>query len=160
MSRQTGPGTLVQKAATLAKICWQREEVFNSSQDKIIIYCQTRETVNELGQILNCPVYTSASGTATIKAAIITSWLADPSQPAIAAISALGLGFDYPYIHRIIHASTPARTTAFAQESGRAGRASLCGTWQTWQVTSSAIHQCQCGSLSKNWLSTPREQYC
>ena len=33
VSRQTGPGTLVQKAATLAKICWRREEVFNSSQD-------------------------------------------------------------------------------------------------------------------------------
>jgi superfamily II DNA helicase RecQ len=98
MSCQTGPGTLVQKAATLAKICWQREEVFNSSQDKIIIYCQTREAAGELGQILNCPVYTSTSSTATAKAAIITSWLADPSQPAIAATSALGLGFDYPYI--------------------------------------------------------------
>jgi superfamily II DNA helicase RecQ len=49
VSRQTGPGTLIQKAATLAKICWQREEVFNSSQDKIIIYCQTREAASELG---------------------------------------------------------------------------------------------------------------
>ena len=64
----------------------------------------------------------SVSGIAIAKAAIITSWLADPSQPAIIVILVLGLGFDYPYIRWVIHAGVPVRPTAFAQESGRAGR--------------------------------------
>ena len=72
----------------------------------------------------------SVSGTIIVKAAIITSWLADPSQPAIILISVLGLGFDYPYIHWIIHASAPDKATAFAQESDRAG----CNSCQIFSI--------------------------
>lgn len=40
----------------------------------------------------------------------------------IAATSALGVGFDYPFIRWVIHVDEPDRLTDFSQESGRAGR--------------------------------------
>lgn len=40
----------------------------------------------------------------------------------IVATSALGIGFDYPYVRWVVHAGAPRRMTDFSQESGRAGR--------------------------------------
>ncbi|PQE16365.1 telomere-associated recQ-like helicase protein [Rutstroemia sp. NJR-2017a BVV2] len=122
VSCETGPGTLVERAAALVRSYWPQQEIFDHSRDKIIIYCRTREEVAQLAELLACPTYTSTSGTEEEKAAIIAGWLGDRDQPAIAATSALGPGFDYPFVRWVIHVDGPDRLTDFSQESGRAGR--------------------------------------
>jgi hypothetical protein len=122
VSLETGPGMLVERAADLVRAYWPKKEIFNHSQDKIIIYCRTREEVAQLADNLGCPTYTSRSGTEEEKAAIISGWLGNRDQPVIAATSALGIGFDYPSIRWVIHVDGPDRLTDFSQESGRAGR--------------------------------------
>lgn len=122
VSYETGPGSLVEKAAGLIQSFWPRLEIFDHSRDKIIIYCRTREEVGELAALLGCPSYTSRSGNEEERGAIISAWLADRGQPAIVATSALGVGFDYPFIRWVIHIDAPEKLTDFSQESGRAGR--------------------------------------
>ena len=122
VSRETGPGTLGERAANLVRAYWPRREVFDHARDKIIIYCQTRTAVSLLAESLGCPSYTSESGTEEAKAAILSSWVADKGQPVIVATSALGIGFDYPHVRWVIHVDAPRRASAFSQETGRAGR--------------------------------------
>jgi len=122
VSLETGPGMLVERAAHLVRAYWPKKEIFDHSRDKIIVYCRTREEVAQLADILDCPTYTSRSGTEEEKAAIISGWLGNRDQPVIAATSALGIGFDYPFIRWVIHVDGPDRLTDFSQESGRAGR--------------------------------------
>lgn len=69
---EKGAGTLVKKAARLVQSCWPREDLFDHCQDKIILYCQTREDMAQLAGLLGCPSYTSKSGTEEEKQAIIT----------------------------------------------------------------------------------------
>jgi ATP-dependent DNA helicase RecQ len=66
--------------------------------------------------------YISKSGTEKEKKAIIIYWLNIPTQPAIAAISALGPGFDYLSIYWVIYINVPSLISDFSQESGRADR--------------------------------------
>jgi Orsellinic acid/F9775 biosynthesis cluster protein D/Helicase conserved C-terminal domain/DEAD/DEAH box helicase len=115
-------GSVLNQAAGLVQ-SWASTEGFDQRRDKIIVYCHSREDARMLGEILNCSVYTSESGTVEQKAVLIQQWLGDINQAAIVATSALGPGFDYPYIQLVIHAGAPKRLSSFAQESGRAGRA-------------------------------------
>jgi superfamily II DNA helicase RecQ len=122
VSLETGLGTLAEKAANLVREYWPKREIFDPSQDKIIIYCRTRKEAAMLADVLKCPSYTSESGSEEEKAAILSKWLANKDQPVIVATSALGIGFDYPHVRWVIHVDAPEKVTAFSQESGRAGR--------------------------------------
>ncbi|PVH72190.1 P-loop containing nucleoside triphosphate hydrolase protein [Cadophora sp. DSE1049] len=122
VSFETEPGSLIEKAADLIQVYWPQKEIFDHSRDKTIIYCRTREEVAQLADILKCPLYTSRSGTEEEKAAIISGWLGNRDQPVIVATSALGVGFDYPFVRWVIHVDGPDKLTDFSQESGRAGR--------------------------------------
>ena len=122
VSRETGPGTLIEKAANLVRVYWPRKEIFDHAQDKIILYYRTRDEVALLANTLGCPSYTSESGSDEEKAAILSGWLSNPDQPAIAATSALGIGFDYPHVRWVVHVNAPDEVSAFSQESGRVGR--------------------------------------
>jgi Lhr-like helicase len=122
VSFETGPGALIERAANLVQVYWPKKEIFDHSRDKIIVYCRTREEVALLAELLQCPPYTSESGSEEEKAAILSKWIADQGQPVIVATSALGIGFDYPYIRWVVHVDAPSEATAFSQESGRAGR--------------------------------------
>jgi hypothetical protein len=113
---------LLKHVVQIIQINWRKTKIFNHSRDKIIIYCRTREEVNQFVNLLPCFTYTSQSGTAEEKATIISEWLNDPKKPVIVATSALGIGFDYPFVRMVIHAGRPDRLTDFSQESGRAGR--------------------------------------
>jgi hypothetical protein len=121
VSLETGPGPLVERAAAWVQAYWPRKEIFDHSRDKIIVYCRTREEVAQLAGLLGCPTYTSRSGTEEEKAAIIAGWLGLQDQPVMAATSALGVGFDYPFIRWVIHVDGPDRLTDFSQESGGVG---------------------------------------
>jgi superfamily II DNA helicase RecQ len=122
VSLEAGPGTLIEKAADLVRAHWLGKETLRHPQDKVIIYCQTRKEAALLATELGCLSYTSDSRLEGERAAILLKWLADPSQPAIAATSALGIGFDYPHVRWVIHVDAPEKASAFSQESGRAGR--------------------------------------
>ncbi|KAL5344194.1 hypothetical protein ACLOAV_010842 [Pseudogymnoascus australis] len=98
ISRHTGATTLVEVSAKLVQTYWPRTQIFNHARDKIIMYCQSRDDVGKLGEILGCPTYTSKSGTEEEKAEILSEWLSRPEQPVIVATSALGIGFDYPFV--------------------------------------------------------------
>src|SRR5438045_2767872 len=76
VSLEIGLGTLIERAATLVQEYWPKTEVFDHSQDKIIIYCQTWAEVATLADILGCPSYTSKSGSDKEKATILSKWLA------------------------------------------------------------------------------------
>jgi superfamily II DNA helicase RecQ len=122
VSLETGPGALIERAANLVQAYWPKPEIFNHSRDKIIIYYHTREEVALLADLLQCPSYTSKSGTKEEKAAIISGWLGNRDQPVIVATSALGIRFDYPHVQWVIHVDAPNKATSFSQESSRAGR--------------------------------------
>ncbi|RBA14537.1 hypothetical protein FPRO05_03329 [Fusarium proliferatum] len=120
--REPGLGNLCEQAACLVRSCWTRTDLFKSEQDRVIIYCPTKDLVAELADMLGCPSYTAESGTEEEKMAIIERWLTAADSPIIVATSALGPGFDYPYIRLVIHVDAPSLLTDFSQESGRAGR--------------------------------------
>ncbi|KFY23902.1 hypothetical protein V491_02362 [Pseudogymnoascus sp. VKM F-3775] len=122
ISRHTGATTLVEVAAKLVQTYWPRKQIFNHARDKIIIYCQSRDDVGKLEDILGCPTYTSKSGSEEEKAEILSEWLSRPEQPVIVATSALGIGFDYPFVRWVVHVDAPQKMSDFSQESGRAGR--------------------------------------
>lgn len=121
--RERELGSLCERATRLVQTCWDRTDLFESERDRIILYCQTKELVAELADMLDCPSYTADSGTEEEKGAIIEHWLnAAANSPAIVATSALGPGFDYPHVRWVIHIGAPSLMTDFSQESGRAGR--------------------------------------
>jgi hypothetical protein len=72
VSLETGPGTLIEKAASLVQECWPKKEIFDHSQDKIIIYCRTWAEVALVADILGCASYTSESGSEEEKATILS----------------------------------------------------------------------------------------
>jgi hypothetical protein len=72
ISLETGPNTLIERAANLVQVYWPKQEIFDYSRDKIIIYYRTREEVAQLTDILKYPLYISKSGTEKKKAAIIS----------------------------------------------------------------------------------------
>ncbi|KAL5344454.1 hypothetical protein ACLOAV_010434, partial [Pseudogymnoascus australis] len=142
ISRHTGATTLVEAAANLVQTYWPQERIFNHAQDKIIVYCQSRDDAGRLGDILGCPTYTSRSGTKEEKAGILSEWLSRPEQPVIVATSALGIGFDYPFVRWVVHVDAPQKLSDFSQESGRAGRdgckaSSIILLQSTWAAQSS-----------------------
>ena len=80
VSLEAGSGTLIERAADLVQECWPKQEFFDQSRDKIIIYCRSRDEVKELADLLQCPSYTSESGTEEEKAAILVKWIATPTH--------------------------------------------------------------------------------
>ncbi|KAG5912681.1 hypothetical protein E4U61_000174, partial [Claviceps capensis] len=91
---------------------------------RIIIYCGTKQLMNKIAVKLGCQTYTGDQDLMSDedKKAAINEWLGPSGSPAIVATSALGVGFDYPFVRWVIHAGPPRRLTDFSQESGRAGR--------------------------------------
>jgi hypothetical protein len=91
VSFEAGPGPLIERAANLVQAYWPKQEIFDHSRDKIIIYCRIRNEVAQLADLLQYPLYTSESGSDEEKAAILSQWIADKDQPVIIATSALGM---------------------------------------------------------------------
>jgi superfamily II DNA or RNA helicase len=112
---------LLQSAEKFIRTHWTSVN-FDLSRDKILVYCNLVAEAYRLGELLDCPVYTSESGSWEQKAALIRDWLANSEQPVLVATTALGSGFDYPYVRWVVHIGAPWRLTEFSQNAGRAGR--------------------------------------
>ena len=52
VSFETGPGALIKRAANLVQVYWPKQEIFDHSRDKIIVYYRTREEVALLAKLL------------------------------------------------------------------------------------------------------------
>ncbi|KAI5465231.1 P-loop containing nucleoside triphosphate hydrolase protein [Mariannaea sp. PMI_226] len=123
--RFNGPGGLCKRAAELVRSFHDNNEALAGGKNaRIIVYCQTLELMGELADELDCPTYTGdqKSMSEEDREAAIKQWIGPTGSPVIVATSALGVGFDYPYVRWVVHAGAPRRMMDFSQESGRAGR--------------------------------------
>jgi superfamily II DNA helicase RecQ len=113
---------LTAAAVALAHRCCAA--VSGHAADRIIIYCQTKDTMQEIAEALSCPIYTGdgALMDRQAKEEALAQWEGSAGSPVIAATSALSVGYDYAHIRYVIHAGAPRCLTDFSQESGRAGR--------------------------------------
>lgn len=130
--RFKGPGGLCKRTAELVRsfvaLMGKNDRdgatLAGGEKARIVVYCQTLELMDELADELDCPTYTGdhESMSEEDKEAAIRQWLGPTGSPVIVATSALGVGFDYPYVRWVVHAGAPRRMMDFSQESGRAGR--------------------------------------
>jgi superfamily II DNA helicase RecQ len=67
-----------------------------------------------LADMLGCLLYISESGSDEEKTVILSRWLFNQDQPAIIATSALGIGFDYPYVRWVIYINISNEASAFS----------------------------------------------
>lgn len=49
---ETGPSVLIERAANLVQVYWLKQEIFDHSRDKIIVYCRTRKEVALFAELL------------------------------------------------------------------------------------------------------------
>lgn len=91
------------------------------SPGKLVVYAATVAGAQRLAGLLGCDAYTSHSGTAEEKSALLSRWVSS-EQPFIAATTALAEGFDHPLIRAVLNAGAPDSLAQLAQQSGRAGR--------------------------------------
>lgn len=113
---------LAASAIALARKCYAA--VSGHITDRIIIYCQMKEIMQEIAEALSCPTYTGDGSIMDQQAReeALVQWEGPTGSPAIAATSALSVGYDYPHVRYVIHAGPPRCLTDFSQESSRAGR--------------------------------------
>ena len=139
-----------QAAHLIAKILEKDKMTkFNILEDKVLVYCTTIKTADEVAKLLGCASYTSQSGSVQQKEMILGTWLDNRNNPILVATSALSVGFDYPHVRRVYHVGPPRSLIDFAQEAGRGGRDGELA------VSTVYVHG---GSLDKPDL-TPIERY-
>ncbi|GAB2545650.1 RecQ family ATP-dependent DNA helicase [Brachybacterium huguangmaarense] len=91
-----------------------------------IIYTLTVSAAEDLAQLLDAPgrrVRAYTGRTDAEERAELEQALKDNEVKALAATSALGMGFDKPDLGFVIHLGAPSSPVAYYQQVGRAGRA-------------------------------------
>jgi superfamily II DNA helicase RecQ len=80
--------------------------------------------MQEVAEVLLCPIYTGDRDVMTDeeREQALAQWESPTGSPAIAATSALSVGYNYPHVRCVIYAGPPRCLTDFSQESGRGGR--------------------------------------
>jgi len=91
-----------------------------------IVYCLTIRDVERVGAWLqergiDAATYTGESDNTDRLA--IEGRLSEGSLKVVVATSALGMGYDNPFIHFVVHFQSPGSPIAYYQQVGRAGRA-------------------------------------
>jgi len=91
-----------------------------------IVYCLTIRDVERVGawlrqQGIDAETYTGESDDAD--RLDIEQRLSEGSLKVVVATSALGMGYDNPHIHFVVHFQSPGSPIAYYQQVGRAGRA-------------------------------------
>ena len=91
-----------------------------------IIYTLTVSAAEDLADLLNRPgrrVVAYTGRTDSEERAELEQALKDNEVKALAATSALGMGFDKPDLGFVVHLGAPSSPVAYYQQVGRAGRA-------------------------------------
>ncbi|KAL6352347.1 hypothetical protein LRP88_14329 [Fusarium phalaenopsidis] len=63
VQRQSGPGSVAERVLGVMRDCCEREDMFDRARDRIIVYCPTKEMVDEVARKLGCQSYTAETGT-------------------------------------------------------------------------------------------------
>lgn len=103
-----------------AVVHYVQEKIAKSRrEDKIIVYCRSRQDTEATAQLLGCSyVHSQVKDNSKIE-----YWMDRGNlSRVICATSALGAGIDAPTIRYVVHFGMPWSLIDFAQESGRAGR--------------------------------------
>ncbi|KAJ9129553.1 DEAD-like helicases superfamily protein, partial [Pleurostoma richardsiae] len=87
---------------------------------RLIVYCRRIDQVEQLGNILGCPIYHARIGRTEEKDEIVRDWR--DKGGTIVATNALGVGLDIADIRGVVHMGAPDVLRDYVQESGRAGR--------------------------------------
>ncbi|THC87349.1 hypothetical protein EYZ11_013206 [Aspergillus tanneri] len=105
---------------------------------RVIIFCQTKKLVNNLGEEIPHAVIFHADLPMETKNSHITKYESGEANILIAT-GAIGAGFDFALIHLVIHLHGAWSFTDFMQESGRAGRSPDQPGWSYCLVTVSDL---------------------
>ena len=100
--------------------CWmvKSAEQRMKEEERIVVFCRTRDQCERLAKRLGCGTYHS---TYKDKKTSLESWIKGDCKVAVAT-GALGSGVDLPGISEVIHVGLPYSLVDYSQESGRAGR--------------------------------------
>jgi superfamily II DNA helicase RecQ len=118
INRYDGEQELIAAAVNLARTYCAA--LSGNAKGRLIIYCQTIDLMREVAEALSCSIYTGDRDVMTLEEQeeALTQWEGPTGSPAIAATSALSVGYNYPYVRCVIHAGPPRCLTDFSQESG------------------------------------------
>jgi len=92
----------------------------NDSSFRGLVYCRSKDQVEELASILGCKPF-HADRPAEERAVSFQDWV-DGKQKFMVCTSLLGCGIDVQGVCAVYHFGTPWSILDFAQESGRGGR--------------------------------------
>ena len=99
--------------------------ILNELTGNAIIYCNTRNNVAQLAQLLNAYGYKAgeyhAGMTLEARKLVQSNWMADIT-PIVVCTSAFGMGINKGSVRKVIHYDIPGSIEQYYQEAGRAGR--------------------------------------
>ena len=99
--------------------------ILNALTGNAIIYCNTRNNVTQLTQLLNAYGYKAgeyhAGMTIEARKMVQTNWMQDIT-PIVVCTSAFGMGINKGNVRVVIHYDIPGSVEQYYQEAGRAGR--------------------------------------
>lgn len=109
----------------LIKMAFLRQALRQTPLGKILIYCGTRKTCEQLveelsGEYPDCAFY--HAGMATAQRSQVQEDFEQGRVRILAATNAFGMGIDHPDIRLVVHYQMPANIESLYQEVGRAGR--------------------------------------
>jgi ATP-dependent DNA helicase RecQ len=99
--------------------------ILNALTGNAIIYCNTRNNVTQLTQLLNNYGYKAgeyhAGMTIEARKMVQTNWMQDIT-PIVVCTSAFGMGIHKGNVRAVVHYDIPGSVEQYYQEAGRAGR--------------------------------------
>ncbi|MFZ3231928.1 MAG: ATP-dependent DNA helicase RecQ [Pseudobdellovibrio sp.] len=108
-----------------SKIAWLLQSLNQNPTGRILIYCGTRKTTQELSNILeknglNAGFY--HAGLSTKERSNTQDEYTQGKLRVLVATNAFGMGIDQPDVRLVVHYQMPANIDSLYQEMGRAGR--------------------------------------
>jgi superfamily II DNA helicase RecQ len=110
----------VEQSEAVGQLISQKLQEYPSPA-KMIIYSNSIQTIQELGEQLGYPTYYADVGSEKEKAQIQQRWENGTERVAICS-NAFGLGIDQPDVRVVCHVGSIYDMENYGQESGRAGR--------------------------------------
>jgi len=112
-------------------ICEMIEKAMNlkewKMEDRIIVYCLTRDECKDLSELINRMLGQDISGfyhsrlSKEEKERMYQRWM-DGHVKILVATGALGAGINYSFVRKVFHRGHASSQTNYVQETGRAGR--------------------------------------